>query len=401
MDELVNSWQEVLYDICFRADLVNPKRIAFRLHKASDYLSDICRRERVDPLAVFNVILQEIEPMAKTDPQRFFLIAHRIFSLLIANTRWVVQYAGHEQPLNLSYNRLCEQTGILCENLGVAIKSLSQKSCGTGFPAGRSMSEPVIGIGSKSIARIEADGKYDENDDADMAECLHKINQLNQRFGAIAIEIQSEFKNKKWAKFKPGTLATTASMLAKAVNNVIREREAEQTEVGGFVSTRLAEAIFDIVQYAMKRRQIAVFLVPAGSGKSMALNALEIETPGAVLITVKRSRSTIKSFLQLWARQLGKNETGRAEDIQDRIVECLQGSSRLMLIDEAHKLTVAALDAAREMRNIFVSGWNTMPGKWLSLLARRISIQIWLLLDFVVLLLALRGVSEKTCLGFF
>ncbi|HUU84755.1 MAG TPA: hypothetical protein VM243_14740, partial [Phycisphaerae bacterium] len=57
----------------------------------------------------------------------------------------------------------------------------------------------------------------------------------------------SEFRNRKWDKFSPGTLATLASTLAKAINAILREREAAKTEVGGYVTTRLAEAINAIV----------------------------------------------------------------------------------------------------------------------------------------------------------
>jgi hypothetical protein len=160
-----------------------------------------------------------------------------------------------------------------------------------------------------------------------------------------------DFIGDKWpkSKRKAGLEATVASMLAKVINQVLLQKEAEKTEVGGFVTTRLAEAIFAIAQYAMKRRTIAVFVVSAGNGKTMALNALEIDTPGAVLITVQRTRSTVKSFLQLWARGLNLSENGRAEDIQDRIVSVLDRSNRLILIDEAHKMTVAALDVLREV----------------------------------------------------
>lgn len=159
----------------------------------------------------------------------------------------------------------------------------------------------------------------------------------------------SEFRNQRWGKRKAGLEATVGSKLATVINTIMREREADHTRVGGFVSTRLAEAIFDIAKYAMKRRKIAVFLVPAGSGKSMALEALLQDTPGAILITVRRARSTVKSFLQLLARSLKLDETGRAEDIQDRVIKFLVDTNRLVLIDEAHKLTVAALDALREV----------------------------------------------------
>lgn len=183
----------------------------------------------------------------------------------------------------------------------------------------------------------------------------HAINQgwttqadLARRTGYKPSAI-SEFKNNKWGKRKAGIEATVASDLAKAINQILRERDAKDTEVAGFVKIRVAEAIFDIVQYAIKRRRISVFVIPAGSGKTMALRALKIEIPGAILITVKRARGTVKSFLQLWARELGLGESGRAEDIQDRIVKTVAGTNRLMLIDEAHKLSVPALDAIREI----------------------------------------------------
>lgn len=170
---------------------------------------------------------------------------------------------------------------------------------------------------------------------------------LSRRTGHKGSAI-SAFRNDKW-KGKAGTLATVASDLAKAVNQIVRERQASGTELGGFVTIRVAEAVFSLVQYAVKRRDMAVFLLPAGDGKTMALQALQQEVAGAILITVKRNRATVKSFLQLWARALRLNETGRAEDIQDRIVDCLEGSNRLILIDEAHKLSIAALDVVREI----------------------------------------------------
>jgi len=159
----------------------------------------------------------------------------------------------------------------------------------------------------------------------------------------------SEFRNRKWDKFSPGTLATLASTLAKAINAILREREAAKTAVGGYVSIRMAQAIQGVVSYAIKRKKIAAFLVPAGCGKTMALLALRYEIPGAILITVTRLRGTVKSFLQVWARPLGLNETGRAEDIQDRITKHLAGSGRLVMIDEAHKLSLAAIDVLREI----------------------------------------------------
>jgi DNA transposition AAA+ family ATPase len=158
----------------------------------------------------------------------------------------------------------------------------------------------------------------------------------------------SAFRNDKW-KGSAGTQCTVASTLCKAINGIIRQKQADATKIDGFVRTRVAEQIFALTEYARKRRMIAAFVIPAGHGKSTALQAVAEDVPGAVLLTVTRARASAKSFLQLFARALGLDEQGRAEDIQDRIVNRLVGSDRLVLIDEAHKLQVPALDSLREI----------------------------------------------------
>lgn len=158
----------------------------------------------------------------------------------------------------------------------------------------------------------------------------------------------STFVNNKW-KGSAGTECTLASKLCKAINAIIRQKQADTTRIDGFVRTSIAEAVFAIKEYAVKRRMIVAFVLPAGHGKTMALEAICEDTPGAILLTAKRTRASVKSFLQLWARQLGLDEQGRAEDIQDRITGRLMRSDRLILIDEAHKLQVPVLDTIREI----------------------------------------------------
>lgn len=171
--------------------------------------------------------------------------------------------------------------------------------------------------------------------------------QLARRTGAHAGAISS-FRNRKW-KGSPGTLCRLASDLCKAINAIQRQREADATRIGGFVQTRVAEAIFSLVEYARKRRLLAAFCLPAGMGKSIALEAIRDSTPGAILLTATHTRGSVKSFLQLWARLLGVGEGGRAEDIQDRIVARLSDTDRLILVDECHKLKVSTLDVIREI----------------------------------------------------
>lgn len=152
----------------------------------------------------------------------------------------------------------------------------------------------------------------------------------------------------KWVG-KQGTLYTTATTLCRALDVLIAEREAQATAIEGYVETRFALEVRGLALYVRRRKMMGAFVAPAGAGKSTVLDVLREETPGAVLVTGKKTRSGVKGFLQAFARELGILEQGRAEDLQDRIVTRLRGSGRLVLVDEAHKLQVATLDVLREI----------------------------------------------------
>lgn len=170
---------------------------------------------------------------------------------------------------------------------------------------------------------------------------------LSRRTGIKGSAI-SAFRNEKW-RGSAGTLATTASELSKAVNILLRQRESDRSCVDTFVKTNVARAIFDIAKYAVRRRMIAGFALPAGSGKTLTLQALHEEIPGSVIITVMHSASTVKPFLQTWARALGTRQTGRINEIQAGVIDRLAGSDRMVMVDEAHKLSVPCLDVVREI----------------------------------------------------
>ena len=162
MSKPVNRWQEVLHGLCIRDEVVNPKRIALRLHKAWDYVSDICRRERVDPFAVFNAILQEAEPLTPANTATMLRIAGPIFGLLTQGTNWTAHYVPPVDTHTLDYKRLCEQTGTLIEDLGGLVKTL---------------------------ANIEADSAYNADDDVHIDEFGVKAGQLQARLEAMKFEL--------------------------------------------------------------------------------------------------------------------------------------------------------------------------------------------------------------------
>jgi hypothetical protein len=173
--------------------------------------------------------------------------------------------------------------------------------------------------------------------------------QLARRTGIKPSAISS-FLNDKWAG-KVGTLYTTASLLARAVNTLLRQRQAEDTAVGGFVRVRFVERFGQIVQLVIKRKVMGVIVSDAGSGKTVCCEATRDDVAGSVLLTVGKTRSNVKPFLDYFAGALGVDAGGRTDGVQDRIVNRLIGSDRLILVDEAHKLLVPTLDVLREIHD--------------------------------------------------
>lgn len=164
--EDMNAWQETLHGL-MQDQLVPPKRIAFRLHRHSDYLSDVCRRDRVDPIAIFNAILQEAESYARTDPQRMLAISHRIFRLLTVGTGF---YASYVSPALAGDAKHCDdlrdQIGPLMQDLGGAVDSLCD---------------------------IVRDGAINESDAPSIAEMDFKINRLSQLLSRLHIEVHARY----------------------------------------------------------------------------------------------------------------------------------------------------------------------------------------------------------------
>lgn len=159
-DGPVNHWQEVLYELCLGShSMVEPKRIAHGLHRAHNFISDICRRERVDPLAVFNEILRQAEH--RPFDQRV-AIAGQVYPLLFCGTGWQLVYV-QLPPGSAQVDRLYEHTGILLKDLGGALEAL---------------------------AHIERDGRYDEADDPQIEEFLTKSVQLVNRVQLISAELR-------------------------------------------------------------------------------------------------------------------------------------------------------------------------------------------------------------------
>lgn len=148
---------------------------------------------------------------------------------------------------------------------------------------------------------------------------------------------------------RPGTLYNIATRLIRGLDQFIREQRTGRDLRNAIAETRFTQEVRGVVQYCIRRNKLGAFVAPAGSGKSTVLRAIQAEMPWSILIEGRNCRARVGSFLQAWARACGLQPQGRNHELEERIIQALAGTGWPVLIDEAHKLTVTALDTIREV----------------------------------------------------
>jgi hypothetical protein len=113
-----------------------------------------------------------------------------------------------------------------------------------------------------------------------------------------------------------------------------------------FVLTEVAREIKTIADAAIQLRTIGLVYGPdtSGIGKTMTLQAIQAEKPGSILITIEKVQANTSGLLYAIAREL-KISTGHPNRyLFEEIKSKLNGTPRLLMIDQIHNLCGAKDD---------------------------------------------------------
>lgn len=100
------------------------------------------------------------------------------------------------------------------------------------------------------------------------------------------------------------------------------------------------------------KARIAVVFGPSGCGKSEAGKALCINDPNAIYVRVRSSCRGGAAFARAIYMAAGWHSRRVHQSYMDALFDKLAYSGRLLVIDEGHKLTEAALDFLRDLNDI-------------------------------------------------
>jgi DNA transposition AAA+ family ATPase len=136
--------------------------------------------------------------------------------------------------------------------------------------------------------------------------------------------------------------------------NQFMETHARSLDVprpAGWVETAVATRMITLIKNAVELRAIGTICSDAGRGKTMTLQAAKGIYQQAILIRVLRSTRTPAALARHIAKEL-RIKARTFYEAEAAIIDALKGSDRPILIDEAHQLTMDALEFLRDLHDV-------------------------------------------------
>ncbi|MHC4867663.1 MAG: AAA family ATPase, partial [Planctomycetota bacterium] len=134
-----------------------------------------------------------------------------------------------------------------------------------------------------------------------------------------------------------------------------RQRAAALTDK--FVTTKVAKNMLTVARLCRENQTIALALGPTGIGKTRCAQAIHETYAGSIYLRIITGYHHPKGLACAIAEQIGvrgmnAQTIDRHHQFQvERVIDTLRDSNRLLIIDEAHQLSDAALTLLRDMHD--------------------------------------------------
>jgi DNA transposition AAA+ family ATPase len=169
--------------------------------------------------------------------------------------------------------------------------------------------------------------------------------QIAKKLARSAAQL-SQYVNRKFV----GDLAE----FEKDVENLLRREEDLQfvSDSKSFCSTTAATLMWEVMQFCDERRKMGAVLAPSGTGKTDTCIEYKKQNRPTVYVTAHIKSHTAGAVLKLIAKPLiGTIYRHSLAELLDAVIERLKGSSRLLLIDDAHFLSWEAFEMVRKIHD--------------------------------------------------
>lgn len=114
-----------------------------------------------------------------------------------------------------------------------------------------------------------------------------------------------------------------------------------------YVDTSISTEIYNMISYCHVNRYMGIVIGHAGVGKSKGGLKYASDFSEAIFITATKACKSQKIIYKMIARKLRISENHNIADLEMDIREKLDGSNKILIIDEAQHLPVSAIDGIR------------------------------------------------------
>lgn len=163
--------------------------------------------------------------------------------------------------------------------------------------------------------------------------------KVSQEIG-ISVTMLNQYLSGKYPN--PEAVETKAEeffILQKMASNIAKAPD--------YVDTSISSEVYAIINYCHINRCIGAVIGDAGIGKTKGALKYASDYSETILITASKACKSLKDMYRMIARKLRINENRNLFDMQMDIRAKLDGSNKVLIIDEAQHLSLTAIDGIR------------------------------------------------------
>ena len=167
----------------------------------------------------------------------------------------------------------------------------------------------------------------------------------------VSMTALSQYRNDKYR----GDVNAVEAKIDEYLNTVdaqkeLKEKVQEYRADDDYIPTSISEDIYQMIRYAQLNGGIAIAHGDAGIGKTKAAQKFVREHPTqAIYLEMSPVAGTLTNMLRMLARALRIPETSNKFNLITDIRDKLEGTNRVIIIDEAQHLKLSAIEQIRTL----------------------------------------------------
>lgn len=132
---------------------------------------------------------------------------------------------------------------------------------------------------------------------------------------------------------------------------ILKGKAAAMAKAPEYTDTSISTEVYNTIAYCHVNRCIGIVIGDAGIGKTKGARKYAEDYSEAIYITATKACKNLKDMYRMVARKLRLNENRNLSDLECDIRAKLDGSNKILIIDESQHLSLTAIDGIRSFND--------------------------------------------------